>query len=185
MLLPIHNINQHQFKPGKYFVNTDTGEVLSEQQFNPGQYNTLKPFSDGRRGYMKVKLYNSNSKGVTLAVHRLVYTIHHGIPYDSIGEINHINGIKTDNRIVNLELITAKENVRHSIVNKLSPSRAHQLTLADAIQLYGWLVQNYIHYPTQKAVAEAVGYDAKVVRQLLTKTHTLSDEIEDYFNTNK
>ncbi len=34
-------------------------------------------------------------------------------------------------------------------------------------------------------LAKMIGYDPKIVRQLLTKTHTLSDEIEEYFNTNK
>lgn len=185
MRIPINIINEHVFPVGKYFVDTDSGLIYSENRCNPGEYNTLTGFSDGRRGYLKVKLYNINKKGVTLAIHRIVYTVSNNIPYNSTGEINHINGIKTDNRLCNLELVTAKDNVRHSIINKLSESRAHQLTLDDAIQLYGWLVQNYQYYPTQKAIAQAIGYDAKVVRQLLTKTHTLSDEIEDYFNTNK
>lgn len=185
MRIPIININEHIFPTGKYFVDTESGMIYSENRYVPNEYNQLAGFPDGRRGYLKVKLYNTNKKGITLSIHRIVYTVANGINYNSTGEINHINGIKTDNRLCNLELVTAKENVRHSILNKLSESRAHQLTLGDAIQLYGWLIQNYQYYPTQKAVAEAVGYDAKVVRQLLTKTHTLSDEIEDYFNTNK
>lgn len=184
MLIPITKVNEHLFKPNKYFVNTDNGNILSEQQFNPGCYNTLKPFTDGKRGYLKVKLYNTTGKGVTLFVHRIVYTFSKAIPYDSVGEINHINGIRTDNRSENLELISSKENVRHSIRNKLSPSRSHQMTLGDAIQIYGFLVQNVLYY-SQSDLAKMIGYDPKIVRQLLTKTHTLSGEIEEYFNTNK
>ena len=80
-------------------------------------------------------------------------------------------------------MTTPKENVRHSIINKLSDSRAHQLTLGDAIQIYGYLL-THVLYKTQVELARDIGYDIKVVKQLLTKTHPLSDEIDDYFNHN-
>jgi len=47
-------------------------------------------------------------------VHRVIWESVHG-PIPPHLEINHINGIKHDNRIANLELVTHQENMRHCI----------------------------------------------------------------------
>jgi len=49
-------------------------------------------------------------------IHRLVYEAFKGeIPKGL--EINHINGIKNDNRLINLELVTHSQNIQHSYTN--------------------------------------------------------------------
>lgn len=68
-------------------------------------------------GYVRVHLRVNNSD-VMASVHRLVAKAF--IPNnDGKEEVNHINGIKTDNRVENLEWSTKTENIVHAYKTKL------------------------------------------------------------------
>ena len=70
---------------------------------------------DGR--YLFVNLCNDGEM-VQESVHRLMWIYHKGeIPYNMT--IDHINGDKQDNRLVNLQLLTACDNSRKS--NRVLP----------------------------------------------------------------
>ena len=72
----------------------------------------LKSFPHYEKGYIRHCLYKNKSKK-TLSTHRLVAFAF--IPnLENKPEVNHINGIKSDNRVENLEWVTASENCIHS-----------------------------------------------------------------------
>lgn len=73
-------------------------------------YSTYK--SD--RGYQRIALYYARGKRKIWQVHRLVMLAFVGKP-EKNQVINHKNGVKTDNRLANLEYVTQKENIAHSI----------------------------------------------------------------------
>lgn len=78
--------------------------------------NILKPAKD-HKGYLRVAIM-LNGKLTSKRVHRLVSDAFISNP-ENKPCVNHINGIKTDNRVENLEWCTYKENTRHAIENNL------------------------------------------------------------------
>lgn len=85
-------------------------EVSSSGQVrNKKTMRILKPA--GRTGYVFVQLKN---RGKSWNIHRLVAEAF--LPNQSnLPFVNHKNGIKSDNRIENLEWVTASQNKKHSV----------------------------------------------------------------------
>ena len=72
----------------------------------------MKP-DNSNDGYLNIKLFN-NGKRKGFRVHRLVAQTFIPNP-NNYPHINHRNGIKTDNKICNLEWCTPLENNRHAL----------------------------------------------------------------------
>ena len=92
---------------------------------NAKTFNVLKPYLTDR-GYHKVGLWVDGKKK-RLSVHRLVAMTFLPNP-EELPEVNHINGVKTDNRVTNLEWSSGSANVSHAYHEGL---RSQKLTTAD------------------------------------------------------
>jgi len=111
---------------GKYQVS-NFGRVKSVERFRVGNKGakTLVPEririqSVKSNGYNEVTLW-SNAKNINAKVHRLV-AVAFIDNSDNKPTVNHKNGIKTDNRVENLEWATRSENSQHSWDNWMQRS---------------------------------------------------------------
>lgn len=129
---------------GIYAVS-DLGNVMSMNYGNRGFQRLLVPIL--KRGYPCVWLSKNKSQKI-YSVHRLVMLAFIG-PCPEKREVNHISGIKTDNKLVNLEYVTHSENHLHAyrigikrpsiVINRNPPHGENhccaKLTLEDVVEI--------------------------------------------------
>ena len=124
---------------GLYEVS-NLGRVKSVERIDsnnhPVKERILKP-GKKKEGYLFVILCK-DGKHKWYSVHRLVSNAFIPNP-NNLPEVNHINEIKTDNRVSNLEWMTSKDNVRYS-----KAVAVNQFTL-DGRFIRTWDCMNEIH----------------------------------------
>ncbi|MCD8029713.1 MAG: NUMOD4 motif-containing HNH endonuclease [Bacteroides sp.] len=136
------------------YMVSDRGRVMSLKQ------RTQRILSAGTdtKGYLFVVLWD---RGIyTLhRVHRLVGKAFLPNP-DNLPQMNHLNGIRDDNRVENLEWCDAWTNMRHALQYGLLVGKPHRCRTVSADG-------RERHYPSAAALARAEGlaYD-KVLRQI-------------------
>lgn len=108
---------------GLYMVS-NLGRVKSlERVMNRGRMGSrikgVGILKDCKRGeYISITLSDLKGGALSIRLHRLVAL--HFIPNpENKPQVNHKNGIKTDNRVENLEWVTCGENLSHALKNGL------------------------------------------------------------------
>lgn len=93
------------------FGHEDTYQVSDLGRVRHNRPNSPYLKLGDRRGYKKCSMGRPQKD---VSVHRLVWQSFNGpIPQDY--EINHLNGVKSDNRLCNLEAVTRSENCKHRV----------------------------------------------------------------------
>lgn len=84
--------------------------------------NILNTYKTKNNEYSIVSL-SAGGKRKSKSIHRLVATAFIPNPENKL-QVNHIDGNKKNNSVLNLEWVNAKENVQHAINNKLRKTKA-------------------------------------------------------------
>ena len=94
----------------KYAANED-GEIIHVKLGK-----TRKGYQD-QNGYLKISIFLAKNKTKIYYSHRFVFECFYGL-IEKNKQINHINFIRNDNRLKNLELVTPSENCIISAKNR-------------------------------------------------------------------
>lgn len=110
-----------------FYEASDLGNIKSlERKYRrPGnriiRERILKPNAT-KKGYYRVELYLLGRK--KFSVHRLVMLAFKG---ESNLQVDHINGIRDDNRLINLEYVTNRENICRGLLCDRKNSKSSEL----------------------------------------------------------
>lgn len=99
-------------RSGKFKV-LPTGEILN-MAYNHTQQPRLVRSRATLNGYLRCGLKLPGERIREVLVHRVVAIAFHGIPTNPDFEVDHINGIKVDNRPENLHWVDRSENQRRA-----------------------------------------------------------------------
>ena len=163
---------------GHYQVSSD-GRIRSLDRFLTNKKGFSKLYK-GRElvqsinnGYLQLNLHLSGKCSPKL--------VHHLVAFTFIGErpqgleINHINAIKTDNRVCNLEYLTPMENTRHALRLGLKiPKRGSDLSISKLNEEKVLIIKKQLlQNESYTAIAKSLGLNPTTIRDIkIGKTWT-------------
>ena len=108
-------------------------------------------------GYYQIQLCK-NSKVRYYMVHRLVYEAFNGTIPEGL-QVNHINEVKTDNRLSNLNLMTPKENTNWGTgIERMAKKQINRKDQSKLVLQFD-LQDNFVkEYPSTKQVERELGF---------------------------
>lgn len=147
-----------------YFVS-NTSKIKSVKG---DREKVLKPFkSKNPNAYYEVYLSQYGNVGRAY-IHRLVAKAFIPNPLNK-QTVNHLNGIKTDNRLENLEWCTHKENSKHAVNTGLSPHKGETSPMAKLTQREVDLIRREYMQSNllQKHIAKVFGVSVPTISMII------------------
>lgn len=104
-----------------WYEVSNMGRLKTHNWKNKGITKIMRPAMD-HGGYLRTMLKRIDGKTHTIKVHRIVAENFIDNP-ENKPQVNHINGIRNDNRVINLEWCSHSENIKHSFFTKRSSNK--------------------------------------------------------------
>jgi len=151
------------------------GNIRSTNYKNSGKTKVLKPALSG--GYLKTMLQRDDGKYCSFTVHKWIAATFLGDKQKGM-EINHKNGIKTDNSVSNLEYCTRSENVQHAFdAGLIEPKRGSRngmskLTEDDVNSIRMHAHKSGRHYGRAK-LAKKYGVSEGQIKDIVTRRRNI------------
>ena len=143
--------------------------------------NTTKKSRIGKNGYPVLNLYN-NGLSKQEYIHRLVAKAFIPNP-ENKRTVNHIDGVKTNNCVSNLEWSTDSENISHAYANDLNyQDKLH--TDTELLAIYERFKLGESFGSIAKSINCATSAITVNLRKLLVKLHK-ETELDNYITANK
>jgi hypothetical protein len=101
------------YKVSSYGVVKSTEINVRCKNYTRPRPSKIRSMHASKHGYMRVALFKKGVKKMQL-VHRLVAEAFHPLSEFIGAEVNHIDGIKSNNFYLNLEWVSKSDNLKHA-----------------------------------------------------------------------
>lgn len=155
-----YDLARTRIATGSWTVDLDRGHVIGERGTPIGYVMST--------GYLHIAIAEGKRVRRVYA-HRVIWEYAHGPIPDGM-QVNHINGVKSDNRITNLELVTPAGNTQHAYATGLSTPMCGtrngnaKITTVQVVELR----QRHQAGEQQKALAVEYGISRAQVNRIVT-----------------
>lgn len=150
---------------------SDLGNLRSLNYKRTGKIQVLKPALDNK-GYLRTALMK-DGKLKTVKVHRVIAQTFLNIINDK-NQVNHINGIKNDNSLTNLEWCNNTENQNHAIKlgltkKKIRPLKEVNKKIKISDEFLLSIFEEYKNGASKRSLAKKYNVDRGIFRRNILK----------------